>query len=257
MKTKANKGIGNKILKIFLGLVVAFLAISILTTILYRWVNPPITLTMISRAIFDGEKIDKKWIDIDEISPYMAQAAVAAEDNCFLGHHGFDVVALDKVLEEHKNGKKLRGGSGISQQTAKNVFLWQHQSWIRKGLEVYYTALIEIFWSKERIMEVYLNVIEMGHGIYGAEAAAKNYFHSSAKKLSKHQCALITVCYPNPRKFNAGKPSAYIQKRASAIENLMNKIGKIEYDRESIKKAQERFKKHKKEYFEQKKHKKG
>ena len=248
---KNGKSIFRKILKITLITLLCIWGLNILTTILYRWVNPPITLTMISRSLFEGEPLKKEWKSLDEISPYLVDASVASEDNMFLGHNGFDRVAIDIAIEEHKSGKSNRGGSGISQQTAKNVFLWQGRSWIRKGLEVYQTFLIELFWSKERIMEVYLNVIEMGPGIYGAEAAAQEYFHKSAKDLTKTEASQIVAAYPNPRapKRSPKKASA----RAAKIRNLMNLIGPIKFDSESIEQWEERYEKYKDKYFDKKK----
>lgn len=252
-KKKGKKSVFRRILKVLLIAMLIFFGVSIFTTVLYRWVNPPITITMISRSLFEDEPIKKEWKDLDEISPYLVQAAVASEDNFFIAHHGFDRVAIDMARQRNAElGYHKFGASTISQQTAKNVFLWQNRSWIRKGLEVYFTALIEVFWSKERIMEVYLNVIEMGHGIYGAEAASQEYFHKSANKLTKHQAALIVATFPNPRKFNAGKPSGYVNKRTGNIGKLMNLIGQIKFDDESIEKAQERFDKHVDKYFEKK-----
>jgi monofunctional biosynthetic peptidoglycan transglycosylase len=219
---------------------------SILLTLAYRWINPPITPLMLSRAI-GGSSINKTWKNIEDISPHMIAAAIASEDNNFLGHSGFDFVAIEDAINEYKDGKRKRqrGASTISQQTAKNVFLWQGRSWFRKGLEVYFTFLIEKLWSKERIMEVYLNVVEMGDGIYGAEAAAQKYFDIPAKKLSKLQSALITACYPNPRQRNPSKPSTYITKRANQIIALIPKIGNVEFTKENIKQAEERYKKYK------------
>ncbi len=205
---------------------------------------------MISRRLFEDEPIKKEWKSLDEISPYLVQASVASEDNMFLGHNGFDRVALDQVFEMHKEGKTQRGGSGISQQTAKNVFLWQRHSWIRKGLEVYQTILIETFWSKERIMEVYLNVIEMGHGIYGAEAAAQEYFHKSAEKLTKSEAAQIVAAYPNPRDPKRNPKNS--TKKSGKILNLMEKIGPITFDDECIEKWENLYKNYKDNYFEAK-----
>ena len=236
----------SKSLKIFrwLGRIVLFLFLfSILITVAYRWINPPITPLMLIRKISDDAPIQKKWVDIKDISPHLISTAVAAEDNHFLGHRGFDFIAIEKAIDERNSGKRKRGASGISQQTAKNVFLWQKQSWLRKGLESYFTVLIELFWSKERIMEVYLNVIEMGDGIYGCEMASQIYFNKSAKNLTLNQAALITVCYPNPRKWSPAKPTPYITKRSSHIARLTKLIGKINFDDESIKKARERYKK--------------
>lgn len=148
-------------------------------------------------------------------------AVIASEDNRFATHHGFDFQAIDKAMQENETRKRPRGASTISQQTAKNVFLWPKSSWVRKGFEVYFTVLIEFCWSKERIMTVYLNSIEMGNGIYGAQAAAKSKFHTTAAKLSKSQCALIAATLPNPIRFDSAHPSAYITKREYHIMRLM------------------------------------
>jgi monofunctional biosynthetic peptidoglycan transglycosylase len=169
--------------------------LSLLIVVLYRWVNPPITPLMVLRKIENGAPVKQQWKDIEDISPYLTNCAVAAEDNNFLGHHGFDFGAIQKAIDDREHGR-LRGASTISQQTAKNIFLWDGRSWVRKGLEVYFTFLIETFWSKERIIEIYLNKIEMGNGIYGAEAAAQCYFHKSAKNLTAYQAALIVAVFP-------------------------------------------------------------
>jgi len=208
----------------------SFFVLSILTTILYRWINPPITPLMVIRKISDGSKIEKKWMPLDRISPYMVVAAVGGEDANFMNHSGFDFDAIESAMEKNRSGKKVRGGSTISQQVAKNVFLWPGRSWIRKGFEVYFTMLIETFWSKERIMEVYLNVIEMGDGIYGAEAAAQNYFHKSATKLTKNEAALITACYPNPRIYFPNKPSPFVIHKQQVILRNMNRIKRVKFD---------------------------
>jgi len=160
-----------------------------------------------------------------------------------LKHHGFSVNDIEKAIKHNKKGKRIRGGSTISQQTAKNVFLWPQRSYFRKGLEAYFTVLIELIWPKERIMEVYLNVIETGNGIYGVQAAAEEYFDTNAASLSKSQSALIAACLPNPRKYNARNPSAYIQRRRSKIENVMSKIGKVNFDAQKIEKKSGKTKK--------------
>ena len=188
MAKKATKSKKRGFWRVLGQVVLICFLLSIFVTILFRWVNPPVTPLMVIRKVQHGYSIEKKWKPIEEISPNMYKAAIASEDNYFLGHRGFDVIAIDQAVKEREHGRK-RGASTISQQTAKNVFLWPRSSWIRKGFEVYYTFLIETFWSKERIMEVYLNVIEMGPGIYGAEAAAQHYFHCSAKHLSARQAA--------------------------------------------------------------------
>ncbi len=230
-------------LKIVGYIILFFFGLSVFMTLCYRWINPPVTPLMLIRAIKDGESIRKDWVPIEDISYYMISAAIASEDNNFLGHKGFDFGAIQKAVDLNKKGKRKRAASTISQQTAKNVFLWPGRSWIRKGLEVYFTFLIETFWPKDRIMEVYLNVIEMGPGIYGSEAAAQHYFHIPATKLTKRQASLITACYPNPRKRNPAKPTSYINQRAYQIAALIPKFGKIKFDKESIQKAKERYKK--------------
>lgn len=235
-----------KILKFVRNLLVIFFISSIGAVILYRFVPVYITPLMAIRCI---EQItsDKKltchhtWVSFKNISPNLPMAVIASEDNRFASHNGFDFVEIKKAIEENKTRKRQRGASTISQQTAKNVFLWPKSSWFRKGLEVYFTFLIELFWSKERIMTVYLNSIEMGDGIYGAEAAATYKFDTTAAKLTKAQCALIAATLPNPIRFNSAKPSAYILKRQQQILRLMNLIPKfpevkIEKDKKQSKK---------------------
>ena len=218
------------------GLLFFFIS-TISVTILYRFINPPCTLLMVIRVFeqwADGKdsKMTKKWKDIEVISPNMATAVVASEDQLFQEHWGFDFKSIEKAYESNSKKKKrntVKGASTISQQVAKNVFLWPSRSWIRKGLEVYFTLLIETFWSKERILEVYLNVIEMGDGIYGAEAASQKYFKRSASKLSKSQAALIAAILPNPIKYSATKPSNYITKRQLWIMRNMEYIGQLKF----------------------------
>ncbi len=183
----------------------------------------------------EGKEIvwEKEWKNLDEISPYFPLAVVASEDQLFLEHSGFDLKAIEKAIafNEKKKGKKVKGASTISQQTAKNVFLWPGRSWIRKGFEVYFTFLIETVWSKDRIMEVYLNVIEMGPGIYGAQAAAQHYYNKDAAKLNKSECAAIASVLPNPLKWDPRKPSAYLNKKKSWILKQMNWLDeKVEFE---------------------------
>ena len=209
--------------------VILFFAISILWTLIARFVPVWITPLVYIRAvenIFDKKMphFEKKWVSIGKISPNMVQAVIASEDNLFEKHNGFSFDAIEKALEHNKKGKRIRGGSTISQQTAKNVFLFPQRSYVRKGLEAYYTVLIEFIWSKRRIMEVYLNVIETGDGVYGVEAAAQKYFNTSAAKLTEEQSALIAACLPNPRRFNVAQPSSYIKKRQAKILQLMHLI---------------------------------
>lgn len=224
----------KKILKWLKKAILWFFIISIGLVILFKWVPVPFTYTMISRSVgmlFSGEKVVWKhdWVPIEKISPYMPRAVVASEDNLFTKHNGFSMNAIKKAMEANKKGKKLRGGSTISQQTAKNVFLWQGRNWVRKGLEVYFTVLIEIFWSKERIMEVYLNSIEMGNGVYGIESASQYWYHKPASKLNPTEAAGIAAILPNPRKFKASNSSPYINRRKGKIVDLMRKIGPVNY----------------------------
>lgn len=209
-------------------MVVCFIA-SVAIVIIYRFVNPPVTVLMIQRVIEQKQekeeaRLQKDWVPIEQISPYLVRAVIASEDGTFIDHFGFDVDAIQKAYEYNNKGKRIKGGSTISQQVAKNVFLWPDRSWLRKGLEAYFTILIEIFWSKERIMEVYLNVIEMGDGIYGAEKASKIYFKKPAKKLSKREAALIAAVLPNPRRWSPAKPNAYIVKRQYQILRVMKYV---------------------------------
>ena len=169
------------------------------------------------------------WVAIDEISMNIQKAVVSSEDGNFLKHNGFDFGALKKAFNSNQKGKKLKGGSTISQQTAKNVFLWQGRSYVRKALEAYYTVLIELIWGKKRIMEVYLNSIEMGDGVYGIQAASKYWFHKSAKNLTKYDAASIAAILPNPRKFKATKSSPYTERRKGKILRVMRHVGALEY----------------------------
>lgn len=219
-----------------------FIAISITMVVLFRWVPIYITPLMVKRCIeqkIDGKemKLNKTWKPLEEISPSLQLAVVCSEDQNYLKHHGFDFGAIKKAIEHNKKSKRKRGASTISQQTAKNVFLWDGRSWVRKGFEVYFTFLIELFWSKERIMEVYLNVIEMGDGIYGAEAASQSYFKKSAIGISKQQAATISAILPSPLKYNAKKPSAFLQGRINwTLQQMRFWGGKLDYDKEEKKK---------------------
>ncbi len=204
-----------------------FFVLTILWVLALKFINPPFTYLMIQRGFEwkeagKGFKIEKEWLPYDDISNNLKKAAIAGEDAHFLTHNGFDTDAILKAFEKNQEGKKLRGGSTISQQVAKNVFLWPGRSWLRKGLETYFTFLIELFWSKKRILETYLNVIEMGQGVYGAEAAAQYYFNKSAKNLTKKEAALIIAVLPNPRKWDARRPSNYINSRANSIVRYLN-----------------------------------
>ena len=214
------------ITKILKWLAVGFLAISVLSVLVYRWVPVYVTPLMLIRcgeSIIDGKTpaIHHRWVPLEEMSKYMPVAVIASEDANFLSHHGFDFDAIRSAAKDMKKGKRRRGASTISQQTAKNVFLTPSSTWLRKGLEAYFTVLIELLWSKERIMEVYLNSIEMGPQIYGVEAVALRHFGCQASELTRANCALIAATLPNPLKFSSLKPSRYIRKRQKQIEHEM------------------------------------
>ncbi|ADQ78322.1 monofunctional biosynthetic peptidoglycan transglycosylase [Paludibacter propionicigenes WB4] len=236
---KVKRKFGYRLFRFLRKLLIILFVISIAWVII-DWFTPiyvtPLMFIRSVESVAQGEmpKNSKQWVSIDNISPNMIQAVVASEDNLFLTHHGFSINDMTKAFEHNLNGKKIRGGSTISQQTAKNVFLFPQRSYIRKGLEAYYTVLIELVWSKKRIMEAYLNVIEMGDGIYGVEAAAQEYFGVHASELTKSQAALIAACLPNPRKFNAGNPSGYILGRKNQIVNLMGKLPQVDFDKRPV-----------------------
>lgn len=226
--------IRNRILKWVKIVVLVFFGSTVFFAILYRFVNPPLTPLMVIRCteqLFDGKPLTlkKDWVPIDEISKQLPLAVVSSEDNEFLNHYGIDFEAIEKAKELNKKSKKLRGASTISQQTAKNVFLWPARSWVRKGFEVYFTALIEVFWGKRRIMEVYLNVIEMGNGIYGAEMASQTYFRKPAAKLSRQEAALLATILPNPRKWNPAKPTSYMLRKQKWIIRNMNNVDPVDF----------------------------
>lgn len=216
--------------KTVLILLIVFFGSSILAVAVYRFVPVEWTPLMTIRALrpkgTEAQRQAEKnrqheWVSYDEISEWVPRAVIAAEDGRFYQHHGFDFEEIGHAIEERKAGGRSRGASTISQQTAKNVFLWPAHSWVRKGLEAYFTVLIELMWSKERIMEVYLNSIEMGPGIYGIEAAARHYFGRSAAELSKGQAALIAISLPNPLKRDPAHPTAYMLKRQRIIMRYM------------------------------------
>ncbi|MDD5571174.1 MAG: monofunctional biosynthetic peptidoglycan transglycosylase [Bacteroidales bacterium] len=222
----------KKILKILKYAVFVFFIVSILSVVLFRIVNPPLTPLMLLRAMQkeSGGKINKTWVPINNISPNLIQAVVTSEDQNFIHHWGFDFNAIQKVYEINSRRKRgLKGASTISQQTAKNVFLTPSRTWLRKGFEVYFTALIEIFWSKKRIMEVYLNIIELGNGIYGAEEASQYYFHKPAKKLTKMEAASIAAIVPNPRKWSPVNQNARVIRRTAWIYYMMDRIEKVRF----------------------------
>lgn len=219
----------KKIIQFVLVSILWFFGITILWVVIYRFVPPPITFLMIQRLTvqtFGNEDVrfKKDWERLNNISDNLKKAVIAAEDANFFEHYGFDFKAIEKAIEKNKRSKKTIGASTISQQVAKNVFLWQGRSWLRKGFEVYFTTLIELIWNKKRIMEVYLNVIEMGNGVYGAEAACQYYYKKSAKSLTKNEAAGIAAILPNPRYWNPVKSSAFVAKKKLRIVRDMGTI---------------------------------
>jgi len=198
--------------------VVALIVGPIVAVVVYRFAPPPITLLMVER-MFQGHGLDHRWRPLSQMSPALPRAAIAAEDARFCEHHGFDVDAIEKAMRhDDRHPGSIRGGSTISQQTAKNVFLWPERSWARKGLETYFTVLIEAIWGKRRIMEVYLNTVEMGPGLYGVEAASQRYFHESAKQLAPFQAARLIAILPSPLKWQAVDPGPYVRRRDRRID---------------------------------------
>jgi len=239
---KGKKSFFSRMLLWIRNILLFFFISTISMTLIYKFVPVYITPLMIVRSVeqlFNGERISmkKEWVSIDKISPHMVNAVIASEDNLFMSHSGFDFDAIEKARERNKQGGRIYGASTISQQTAKNVFLWPQRSWLRKGLETYFTFLIELLWSKERIMEVYLNVIETGNGIYGVQRASQIYFDKPASKLTPSQAALIAVALPNPRRFNPASPSPYLYKRQNQILKLMSLIGNTDLKKKPEKKT--------------------
>lgn len=221
----------RKILSAAAALALGFLVLSVTLTLLYGAVPVPCTFLMLQRCVeqkMAGRpmKLDRSWVSLERISPNLPWAVATAEDQKFEEHFGFDFEAIQKAAKynERHRGRRVRGASTISQQCAKNVFLWPSRSWPRKGLEVYFTFLIEALWSKERIMEVYLNVAEMGSGVYGAEAAARHYFHKPAARLTREEAARIAAILPNPRRWSASRPTPYIIRRTNWILSHMNDV---------------------------------
>jgi monofunctional biosynthetic peptidoglycan transglycosylase len=231
----------KKLKNTLIWILLLFLGSSILSVIAFKYLPVPCTPLMFIRAfeqIGRGEEIRMKhqWVDMEDISNNLPLAVWASEDQRFLIHSGFDIQEIKTVIKENEH----RGASTISQQTAKNIFLWPESSWLRKGFEVYFTMLIEVFWDKERIMEVYLNSIEMGDGIYGAEAVAHEHFNCTAANLTKQQSALIAASLPNPLKFNSSKPSRYMYKRQTWILRQMRNLGGHFPSKEEIKEIRDK-----------------
>jgi monofunctional biosynthetic peptidoglycan transglycosylase len=224
------KGWGRRLLRGLAWAVGVFLGLNLLLVLIFRFVPVPVSGLMIQRRVESWSSAKPyqsrhTWVPLDDISPSLGAAVIAAEDQNFADHFGFDWQAIEKAVQHNEKSRRKRGASTVSQQTAKNLFLWNSRSWTRKGLEAWFTLLIEVGWSKRRILEVYLNIVEFGDGIYGAEAAARATFGKPAKRLTPSESALLAAVLPNPRKFHAGAPSEYIRGRQAWILNQMRQLG--------------------------------
>ena len=203
----------------------ACLLLSAASVIMLRWVTPPTSAVMLQRILFEGHKLDYQWVPLAQIAPAAALAVVAAEDQKFPEHLGFDLKAIRNAVESNARGGRLRGASTLTQQVARNLFLWQGRSYLRKGLEAWFTLLLETLWPKQRILEVYLNIAETGPQTFGIQAAARRYFGRSASTLTREQAALIAAVLPNPLRYHADRPSAYILSRRDHILQQMSQLG--------------------------------
>ena len=224
----------RRILLLALKTLALLLVASVLATLALRWIPPPTTAVAIERRVEawrEGRAYHPvhRWVGWDRISPQAALAVIAAEDQHFADHHGFDVESIEKAIDEHERGRRLRGASTISQQVAKNLFLWSGRSFVRKGLEASFTVLIELTWSKRRILEVYLNSVEFGDGVFGVEAASQRYFRKPAARLSAGDAALLAAVLPNPIRFRVDRPSAYVAQRREWIVEQMAQLGGTAY----------------------------
>ena len=224
---------------LFLWLPLLFVSISVLQVLSLRWLNPPTSAFMLERRVAawrDGEQdfhLHYRWRSLDEISRWLPISVVASEDQKFPEHEGFDFEAIDKAIDRNREGKRVHGASTISQQVAKNLFLWGGRNYVRKGLEAWYTVLIEHLWSKQRIMEVYVNIAEFGNGVYGADAAAHDLFRTTAARLTPAQCARLAAVLPNPRHWSAVAPNAYVLRHAAWIQRQITQLGGPDYLREA------------------------
>jgi len=210
--------------------VLGFLAGSAMLVLTLRFIHPPFSALMVERRIaswFSPQPYTSRhtWVPLEDMSPSMGAAVIAAEDQNFPTHHGFDFESLQKAIDAHEQGQRLRGASTISQQVAKNVFLWSGRSFVRKGLEAYFTVLVELMWPKRRILEVYLNVAETGPGVFGVEAASQRFFRKPAAKLTASEAALLAAVLPNPIRLKADRPSAYVEERRAWILQQMAQLG--------------------------------
>lgn len=216
-------------------LTTSFVAISFFFVLLLRWIPPPTTAFMLQRQVSawwnteNNFTLHHSWSDWDDISPHIKMAAITSEDQSFAEHWGLDFTSIKKAVSEYEQGQGLRGASTITQQVAKNLFLWPKQSFIRKGIEAYFSLLIELLWPKQRILEVYLNIAEFGNGIYGVQAAAKQFFNTTAAQLTKTQSALMVTALPAPKRYNLARPSSYMFRRSRWVMRYMDLLGNSHY----------------------------
>ncbi|MCY1279836.1 Penicillin-binding protein 2D [compost metagenome] len=220
------RNLPRRLLKILLW----FVAGSAALVLVFRWVPPPGSMLMVERKVeswIDGEPIDlqRDWVSWDDLPNSLKIAVIAGEDQKFPEHHGFDLPAIEQALKHNERGRSIRGASTISQQVAKNLFLWPGRSWLRKGFEAWFTVLIETLWSKQRILEVYLNSVEWDSGVFGAQAAARHHFGVDARRLSRQQASLLAAVLPNPREWSAARPSPYVRQRSAWIRQQMWQLG--------------------------------
>jgi monofunctional glycosyltransferase len=234
-KSAGNYSTKSWFLKGIFMLMYAFILTSILGVYIYRWVNPNLTMLMVIRHyefLFDGKSssIQKDWKSIDNISPNMVLAAVAAEDSKFLSHWGFDFELIREAMKHNQRSTRIKGASTISQQTAKNIFLWPRRSWVRKGFEAYFTVIMETLWPKKRIMEVYLNIVEFGKGVYGVEEAAQKFYRKPAERLNRLEAAMLTSVLPRPSVRNPSNPSSYMYQYQARVLWGMSSIVSVDFD---------------------------
>ena len=232
---KARRGLARRLLRGLFLAVAAWISLTVAAVVAFRWIDPPFTAFMVESrvgALFSSEpgyEFRHEWRDWDQISKQAALAVIASEDQRFPDHNGFDFKQIDKALEARERGRRARGASTISQQVAKNLFLWSGRSWVRKGLEAGITVLIEALWSKQRILEVYLNIVEFGRGTYGVQAASQRFFHADARRITTSQAALLAAVLPAPKRFRVDAPSRYVRSRQAWIIRQMVALGGTSY----------------------------
>lgn len=214
------KGLIPRVWRIIKRVIICLFILQFIYILLLKWVNPPITLTQLG-SLFGGDGLKRSYVSMKDISPYAKLAVISSEDQLFPDHDGFDFKNIEKAMKHNQKSKSLHGASTISQQVAKNVFLWQGRNWVRKGLEVYFTFMIELIWGKKRILEMYLNVSEMGKGVYGIEAASRYYYNKPARTLTRLEAARIAACLPNPKVYTVRPLSAHVASRSVWVVGQM------------------------------------